>query len=202
MSAIARSVLLGLVAATLALAVALGCLWWLRSRPVPPPDLGAAPAFELTDQAGRRVRLDDLRGRPAVLDFVFTRCVAVCPAMTAQMERVARGLPEGSFRRVSITLDPEHDTPEVLRRYAEQRSAPADWLFLTAEDQETTVTLARDGFHLAVQTDTGDPANPIVHSTRFVLIDAGGRIRGYYDALTPEDMEELRRDLRDLPSSS
>jgi protein SCO1/2 len=142
------------------------------------------------------VSLEELLDRPVVLDFVFTRCVAVCPAMTAQMERLARGLPEGSFRRVSITLDPEHDTPEVLRRYAEKRGAPEDWLFLTADDQQTTVELARDGFHLAVQTDTGDPANPIVHSTRFVLIDAGGRIRGYYDALTPEEMEELRGVLR------
>ena len=196
MSTTARGILLALIAATLVLAAALAALLWLRGRPAPPPDLGAAPAFELTDHRNRKVSLDDLRGTPVVLDFVFTRCVAVCPAMSAQMERLRRDLPEDArFTRVSITLDPEHDTPEVLRRYAAKRSAPEDWLFLTAERQETTVTLAREGFHLAVQTDTGDPANPIVHSTRFVLIDGEGRIRGYYDALTPEEMEELRGDL-------
>ncbi len=202
MSRMQRAFLAGLIAGTLVLAAALGTLWWRAATPEPLPVLGTTPGFELTDQHGRTVRSDDLRGRPLVLDFVFTRCVAVCPAMSAQMERLRDGLPEDAdFRRVSITLDPEHDTPKVLRRYAAKRGAPEDWLFLTAESQETTVSLAGDGFHLAVETDTGDPANPIVHSTRFVLIDGQGRIRGYYDALTPEDMEELKGDLRALISA-
>lgn len=196
MSRMQRAFLAGLIAGTLVLAAALAVLWWRAAVPEPPPVLGTAPGFELTDQHGRTVGSDELRGRPLVLDFVFTRCVAVCPAMSAQMERLREDRPEDAdFHRVSITLDPEHDTPDVLRRYAAKRGAPDDWLFLTAAEQETTVSLARDGFHLAVETDTGDPANPIVHSTRFVLIDGEGRIRGYYDALTPEAMAELRRDL-------
>lgn len=167
--------------------------------PEPPPDYGPAPAFELTDQHGETVRLSDLAGRPVVLDFIFTRCVAVCPAMSAQMERIERGLPEESgddaFTKISITLDPDHDTRGVLADYAAKRGAPKNWLFLRSEEQETVVALARDGYKLAVEVDTGDPANPIIHSTRFVLIDAEGQIRGWYDSLTPEDMAELGRDL-------
>ena len=167
--------------------------------PEPPPVLGEAPGFQLLGRHGSPVTLDDLRGEPFVLAFVFTRCVAVCPAMTAQMERLGRSLPAGEEPvLVSVTLDPEHDTPEVLAEYAALRGAPESWLFLTAEDRETTVRLAREGFKLPVEVDTGDPQNPIVHSTRLVLVDAEGRIRGYYDALDPEAMEVLERDLRAL----
>lgn len=189
---------LALLAVVLLIAVG-GWKFWV---PEPPPDYGAAPNFELVDQNGETVSLSDLAGRPVVLDFIFTRCVAVCPVMSAQMERVGRSLPEGaSFTKVSISLDPEHDTREVLAEYAGKRGAPADWHFLTADAQETTVSLARDGYKLAVQVNTGDPANPIVHSTRFVLIDAEGHIRGWYDSLTPEDMGNLERDLGTLLES-
>jgi len=195
---------LALLAVVLLIAVG-GWRFW---APEPPPDYGAAPDFELVDQNGETVSLSDLAGRPVVLDFIFTRCVAVCPVMSAQMERVGRGLLEGPdepdgtrFTKVSISLDPEHDTQEVLAEYAAKRGAPEGWHFLTADAQETTVSLARDGYKLAVQVNTGDPANPIVHSTRFVLIDAEGHIRGWYDSLTPEDMEKLGRDLGTLLGS-
>lgn len=191
-----------LLAPTLLVAALLTAGGCALRPPEPPPDYGAAPDFELVDQNGRTVGPSDLAGRPVVLDVIFTRCVAVCPVMSAQMERIGRGLPEGadgdSFARVSITLDPDHDTREVLADYAAKRGAPEDWLFLRADSQEATVTLVREGYKLAVDVDTGDPANEIVHSTRFVLIDAQGHIRGWYDALTPEDMEELKRDLGTL----
>ena len=165
----------------------------------PPPVLGDAPQWQLTNRDGRTVSSADLAGAPYVVDFIFTRCVAICPAMTAQMERVTRGLPEGSeIKLVSISLDPAHDTPEVLEEFAAKRHAPDSWLFLTGADQQRMFDLSQKGFKLAATLVPDDPTQPIVHSTRFVLVDGEGRIRGYYDSLEPEAMDKLRDDLRTL----
>jgi len=165
----------------------------------PPPVLGEAPAWQLTNRDGRTVSSADLAGAPYVVDFIFTRCVAICPAMTAQMERVTRGLPEGvEVKLVSISLDPEHDTPEVLEEFAAKRHAPDSWLFLTGTDQQQMFDLSQDGFKLSATLNPDDPVQPIVHSTRFVLVDAQGKIRGYYDSLEAEAMDKLREDLRAL----
>lgn len=169
----------------------------------PPPVLGDAPTWQLTNRDGRTVSSADLAGAPYVVDFIFTRCVAICPAMTAQMERVTRGLPEGTpggseVKLVSISLDPEHDTPEVLEEFAAKRHAPDSWLFLTGADQQKMFDLSQEGFKLAATLVPDDPTQPIVHSTRFVLVDGEGHIRGYYDSLEPEAMDKLREDLRTL----
>jgi len=179
--------------------IALSLLAGACAHREPPPVLGDAPTWQLTNRDGRTVSSADLAGAPYVVDFVFTRCVAICPAMTAQMERVTRGLPEGTeIKLVSISLDPEHDTPEVLEGFAAKRHAPDSWLFLTGADQEAMFDLSQEGFKLAATLNPDDPAQPIVHSTRFVLVDGEGKIRGYYDSLEPEAMDTLREDLRTL----
>jgi cytochrome oxidase Cu insertion factor (SCO1/SenC/PrrC family) len=173
-------------------------------RPVPPPVLGEVPGFSLTNRDGRTVTLADLAGRPWVADFIFTRCPASCPMMTARMARLGRELPEGAARLVSFTVDPAHDTPEALARYAAAFEGPADWLFLTGGAEELH-RLSREGFKLAV--DPAPPpdmagAEPILHSTRFVLVDGEARIRGYYDAFDEESMKALERDLAALGGDS
>lgn len=198
-----RIALWALLAGTLVLILALGAVHLLRRSAAggsgePLPVLGQAPELALTDSRGRTVTLDDLAGTPAVVDFVFTRCVTSCPILTARMATLGEGLTEGRhFRRVSVSVDPAHDTPEVLAEFKEARDVPEEWLFLTGEPAEV-LGLVRDGFHLAVEPDSGNPVDPIVHSTRLVLLDARGRIRGYYDGLDTDEVERLDRDLRRL----
>jgi protein SCO1/2 len=173
---------------------------WLSTEEQGPPSYSALPDFALVDQAGRAVDLESLAGTPWIADFIFTRCGIVCPRMTEAMQRLGESLPAATdVRRVSISVDPEYDTPEVLAAYAAKYGiTDAGWLFLTGE-REAIHSLAIGGFKLAV--DDNPPAGsvnadePILHSTRFVLVDGAGTIRGYYDAFDPEGQKSLVRDL-------
>jgi len=177
---------------------------WSRwgARREPPPVLGEVPPFSLVNRDGRTVTRDDLAGAPWIADFVFTRCAASCPMMTDRMAKLAKDLDLGEagaarLHLVSFTVDPGHDTPAVLAAYANRYKAPPAWLFLTGP-QEALHHLSRDGFKLAVAPAGGPADEPILHSTRFVLVDARGRIRGYYDGFDQESIERLERDLRAL----
>jgi protein SCO1 len=163
------------------------------------PVLFELPAFTLVERSGRPFTLDDLRGRVAVADFVFTRCAGVCPNMTARMSKLRQALPD-EVRLVTFTVDPGHDTPAVLTRYAEPLEAGQRWLFVTGR-QADVHRLATDGFKLAAMeappggaTDDG----PFLHSAKFALLDARARVRGYYDSDDPEAMTALARDARRL----
>jgi len=188
-----------LVAVLLGVAVAAGWSRFSRATISPaPPVVGTVPPFALTNRDGRTITLANLAGAPWIADFVFTRCAASCPMMTARLARLGKELPAGeSVRRVSFTVDPVHDTPEVLARYAASFKAPADWLFLTGPEPDLH-RLSREGFKLAIDVpkgDAGSTVEPILHSTRFVLVDRRGRIRGYYDGEDETAMRKLMRDL-------
>jgi cytochrome oxidase Cu insertion factor (SCO1/SenC/PrrC family) len=114
------------------------------------------------------------------------------------MARLNRDLPaDPPLRLVSFTVDPDHDTPAVLASYAKSFSAPDRWLFLTG-GREAMHRLSKEGFKLAVDASGGTADEPILHSTRFVLVDSEGRIRGYYEAFDEASMQKLRRDLETL----
>lgn len=184
-----------LVAVLLAVAVATA-IQWMR-KPEPLPVLGQLPDFSLVNRDGRAVALKDLAGRPWVADFIFTRCPASCPMMSARMARLNGDLPADlNVRLVSISVDPEHDTPGVLESYARKLQAPARWLFLTGGREEIR-RLCVEGFKLGLdmQPGPGVGPEPILHSTRFVLVDGEGRIRGYYEAFDEASTEKLREDL-------
>lgn len=186
-----RGLIWSLLVAALVVVMAAASIQRFR-RPEPPPVMGKVPEIALTNRDGRAVQLRDLAGAPWIADFVFTRCPASCPMMTARMAKLNRELPEDlGVRLVSISVDPEHDTPEVLQKYAESFEAPARWLFLTG-DREAIHRLSKEGFKLGIDVPAGQP---ILHSTRFVLVDGEARIRGYYDAFDEEAMKKLRRDL-------
>jgi protein SCO1/2 len=166
-------------------------------------DLGEVPDFRLLERSGREVTLEDLRGRVWIADFVFTRCGGICPVLSARMARLQKSLRvdgDSPLRLVSFTVDPAHDTPAVLAAYAEGLRADADgWLFLTGPRADLHA-LIKDGFRLSVaERDADDPeADPnemITHSDRFVLVDARGRIRGYYHGTDEESVERLLADL-------
>jgi protein SCO1/2 len=192
-------VLWGLLIVALVAIAAAAAVQWIR-RPEAPPVLGRVPDFVLTNRDGSPVRLADLAGAPWIADFVFTRCAASCPLMTLRMARLDRELPEDiGVRLVSFTVDPDYDTPEVLEKYAQSYSAPGRWLFLTG-GRDALYRLIGDGFKLALDASpppgTASEKEPILHSTRFVLVDGRGDIRGYYDAFDEESMDRLARDLR------
>lgn len=162
------------------------------------PILGAVPAFELTDHRGDAATAAGLVGAPWVADLVFTRCTLVCPAMSQRMARLDDRLPD-AVRLVSLSVDPGHDTPAVLAAYAGRLDASERWLFLSGEPGAVR-ELAQRGFKLAVADDpaaTG-PGAAIVHSNRFVLVDARGRVRGYYDPFDPAALAALERGVRSL----
>ena len=192
-----RGLLWGLLVVTL-IVIAVAAVPRLRHSE-PPPVLGQVPQFALVNRDGRTVGREDLAGAPWIADFIFTGCPASCPMMTARMARLNKELPRSStVRLVSFSVDPEHDTPEVLQRYAESFKAPARWLFLTGNGEQI-YRLSKQGFKLGVdaspQANGLETAEPILHSTRFVLVDGQGRIRGYYDAFDKESMKGLMRDL-------
>lgn len=204
-----RGLLWGLLVGVLvALAVAFVLHRFGRPPAEPLPVLGTIPDFTLTDQTGRTVGREDLLGAPWVADLVFTRCVLACPLMSTKMAALDRDLPPAGGARggagarlVSISVDPEHDRPEVLADYAERYRASDRWLFLTG-DREEIYRLAGEGMHLGF--DPNPPLVPleegdnIFHSNRFVLVDGLGRVRGYYDSESSEELELLRKDLLGL----
>jgi len=181
------------------LVVAGAAAWQIAHGPEPPPVLGEVPDFALVNRDGQTVRRADLLGAPWIADFIFTRCGAACPMMSLRMARLERELPQDlGLRFVSYSVDPDYDTPKVLQDYAESFGAPGRWLFLTG-DKRAIHRLSKEGFKLAVDDTT--PVNedePILHSTRFVLVDGEGRIRGYYEAFDEEAVKKLMRDVEAL----
>jgi protein SCO1/2 len=194
-----RGLIWGLLVVAL-LAVTAATIVQRRHRSEPPPDLGQVPAFALTNRDGRPVRLADLAGQPWIADFVFTRCPASCPMMTARMARLNGDLPTDlPVRLVSFSVDPVHDTPAVLQAYAAKYGATERWLFLTGPLEEIR-RLSVDGFKLGFDPAPapGTSDEPVVHSTRFVLVDGEGHIRGYYDGFDKESVAKLKDDVRAL----
>jgi protein SCO1/2 len=174
----------------------------LREAPVEALDhFGSVPDFSLTERSGRPIRLADLRGKIVLVNFIYTSCRDTCPLQSAEMARLQGELRElDDLRLVSISVDPERDTPEELARYAERFHAdPERWLFLTGERDEI-YRLAQQGFRVsaAPALDGGKPTGEILHSSRFVLMDGEGGIRGYYDSNDPEALRRVRREAKAL----
>ncbi len=192
-----RILLWGFLVAAL-LAVAVAAVWSRRwsAASAAPAVLFELPDFALRNRDGATVSLAQLRGEPFVAAFIFTRCGSVCPRITEQMIRLATLVQHPHLlRRVSFTVDPEYDTPEVLAAYARDHGIQdSRWLFLTGEPTAMR-SLVHDGFKLAVEK-SGTVEEPIVHSTRLVLVDRRGRVRGYYEAFDEEAVGKLLTDLR------
>lgn len=166
------------------------------------PVLTTLPAFELVDEQGERFARGDLAGRVTVSDFIFTTCPDACPMLTREMAKLQQQIAQDEALRgvelVSFSVDPETDTPEALRAYAERYGADLTrWTFVTGP-RPALIDLIQRGFLLAVMENASDEGAPFLHSQKFVLADAEGRIRGYYDALEPEGRRRLVEDLRRL----
>lgn len=175
--------------------VVAGKLLWPRHQAVPEV-LYPAATFTLTDQNGHTFGNDKLVGRPYVAAFIFTQCASTCPKMTAEMSRLQHELPK-EVQMVSFSVDPERDTPSVLKQYAATHKADESrWHFLTGSRDAITAA-ARD---MKLAFAEGDADHPILHSPRLLLIDDGNRIRGTYHSQTPEDLKKLVEDATYLVS--
>ncbi|MCZ6654145.1 MAG: SCO family protein [Planctomycetota bacterium] len=164
------------------------------SAVAPAPDIRIAlPDFSFTERSGQELSRKDLLGRVWIADFIFTSCAGPCPLMSRHMQRLQTDLADlKSLRLVSFSVDPERDTPEVLRMYGERYDAdPQRWLFLTGP-MDRIYDLAIKGFKITVEAAREN--NQIIHDTRFILVDAAGMIRGYYDSTSTEALERLRQD--------
>jgi len=151
------------------------------------------PAFALTNQDGQRVTLDDFKGTVWLADFVYTTCPGPCPLITAHMARLQGKLPAG-VRLASFSTDPEFDTPAVLKTYAGKFGATDRWTFLTGP-KEQVYDLINHGFMLAI---AAPPGAPIIHSTKMVLVDRNGTVRGFYDGTTEESDGQIIADAQRL----
>jgi protein SCO1 len=150
------------------------------------PVIGPIAAFTLTNQIGSAASLADLRGKVWVADIIFTRCPGPCLKMTKQMKDLQEALPPASQAKlVTLTTDPDFDTPTVLRAYAERFRADTNrWMFLTGTKQEIA-KLAIDSLKLtAIEKKPEERASPqdlFVHSTIFVVADKQGQLRGVFE---------------------
>lgn len=169
---------------------------------------GQVPSFSFTNQEGKTVTNETYKGKVYVLEFFFTTCPSICPIMNQNMKNIQDafyGNPE--FGIASITIDPKHDTPEVLKKYAENYGAKhPNWHFLTG-DKEAIYKLSNEGFKLYTAQEENAPGG-FEHSGLFALIDQEGNIRSrydefgnpkiYYNGLDDEEIEMLKEDIKKL----
>lgn len=195
-SAPSRGLPWGVAAGVLVALVLLAGAWLaLRPRAEPLPDLGALPAFTFTRHDGRAFGLQQLKGRPFVANFIFTRCPTVCPLFSQKMAAL-QGRTDPGLALVSFSVDPRYDTPERLAAYARKYGADeARWSFLTGDYAQLEDTVV-GGFKVSMGRETPDENDVlgIFHGTHFVLVDGAGHIRGYYESNDAAATEQLVRD--------
>lgn len=157
--------------------------------------LGSVPAFDFATHSGRRISDSALAGKVWVADFFFSSCQGVCPKMKASLRDVQKAFDESQdVKLVSFSVDPKRDTIERLKVFAKKWNAkPGRWYFVTGKQGEIN-KLANKGFMLGGSEVPGE----ILHSSKFVLVDQQGNIRGYYDGTDAESVKQLIADIRTL----
>jgi len=159
--------------------------------------ISKVPGFQLTDQTGKSITLDDLKGKIWAANFIFTRCKGPCPFTTLRMQELHTKLKKarGNVALVTFTVDPEYDTPEILKTFGEQQGAePSSWKFLTGTPDDIQKIVVAGLLQPLAKEPDGTPA----HSTRIVLVDREGWLRGYQDGLDPEAVQKLMVDIGEL----
>lgn len=158
------------------------------------------PPFHFIDEDGKPFSDKDTQGKILIVDFFFTRCTSICPRMSAQMQQLQLQLDKPRYDDVlflSHTVDPEHDTPEVLKEYARGLQAdPKRWKFLTGNAPDI-YRQGNLGYLLTANADSS-AAEMFVHSPQFVLVDKQRHIRGMYDGTNTDAIRELVVDLKAL----
>jgi protein SCO1 len=158
------------------------------------------PPFRFVDPNGRPVTPADLAGHVWIFDFIYTTCTSFCPTLTAKFALLERELTSEDLRFVSFSVDPEHDTEAALAGYAERfRPDERRWLLLRTEPEQLAAFTRAVGVSVGA---TGDPTNPIRHSTAFFLVDRDGTLHRSYDSSDPSALARLAADAASLSGGS
>lgn len=156
------------------------------------------PKFSFLNQENKVITNETFRNKIYIADFFFLSCPTICPKMTKSMKRVYDHYAvEKSLLFVSYSIDPNHDTPELLKNYAHLLGVSTDrWHFLTGS-KEAVYELAVKGFYSPAYPDNENPGN-IVHSGGLMLVDRNGHLRGVYDGTSDEETDQLIKDINIL----
>ena len=159
--------------------------------------------ISLVNQLGDTVSLDDINGSIIIADYFFTRCPSICPTLTKNMKSLQDAMKMKDYRRridssyvrfLSFSVDPERDSPDVLKKYADKYAVNHDtWWFLTG-DKKKIYDFAFNELKLGLQDGKGIDSN-FIHTQKFVLIDKNRNVRGYYNGLDSSSMSKLAEDL-------
>lgn len=175
----------------LLIALLLGCHQKLEEKEL--PSFGSVGDFTLTDSYSSSYSLSDSSGRIRLVSFFFSSCPSVCPALNANLKKIEdtfHGNP--NLQLLSISVDPDRDTPERLQAYATKfRTAESRWKFLRGPKEEVQRIL-NNVFHL------GSGETPDLHTTRIVLLDSHDEVRGFYNGLDVQEIAGLEADIRHL----
>jgi cytochrome oxidase Cu insertion factor (SCO1/SenC/PrrC family) len=157
-----------------------------------PVVFGDVAPFAFTEAHGQTIRREDLLGEPWIASSIFTRCTGPCPMVTSTMKKLAARLAGSRTKLVTFSVDPEYDTPEVLEHYAHDAGAdPKRWLFLTGKTDAIDAFI-RASFVSPVERDARAAIGEHVsHSTRIVVVDKLGRVRGQYSGETDADVDAI-----------
>mgnify|MGYP001310879788 FL=1 len=153
--------------------------------------------FSFTTQDNETLSLDDLHGEWWIADFIFTNCETVCLPMTSNLSKLQKELEARnlSVQFVSFSVDPDYDTPEVLREYGQQYEANFDtWSFLTGYDFQTIKELSIKSFRaLLKEPEYGD--DQVMHDTRLFLVNPEGKVIKGYDGVKSDSIDEILNDI-------
>lgn len=185
----------------------MAALLWVRPGAdrgeAPLPVLGTVGAFTVTNQAGLAMEAEALRGRPWAANLIFTRCPGPCPQLTGTLRRVQDGLPPGSpSRLLSVTSDPDFDTPAVLQAYASRFGVDTRrWQFVTGSREQIRSLVTKQLLMVLVdktEEQRESPEDLFLHSTLIVVVDRAGRLRTAVEGLSPGAHEQVLAALRQL----
>lgn len=176
-----------------------------QMQPLPFFDDAVFPDFEGVSQSNRPVDASMLDGQVTIVDFFFTHCPLVCPMMTSRMMEQAQKLSDTDVQFLSISVDPEHDTPEVMSEFAERYDADEDqWTFAQTPIENVLHIGDVVGFTVHRDEATQVPISPdetmanIIHPVSILLIGPDRKVYGRYHYKSPEDLDELTRDAKRL----
>jgi protein SCO1 len=149
--------------------------------------------FSLIDQNGKPFTDADLKGKVNVVNFMFTTCRGICPILSKEMKALSSSFSRyGTFSLLSISVDPENDTPEQIRAWRKKQGVNNErWSFITGQRKDIRQLLEE-------QFLVGLPDDPNIHSDRFMLLDRENVIQGSYQLSRPETLESLKRDIMEL----
>ncbi|WP_203970171.1 SCO family protein [Capnocytophaga stomatis] len=167
--------------------------------------IGKAPKFSFTNQNNQTISNKDYEGKVYVVDFFFTTCPTICPIMTSSMVKVQNALEGKNVGFASFSINPENDTPEVLKEYAKQHGITSPHWHLLTGDEKAIYDLANNGFNLHAQNNAKG-LDGFEHSGLFALVDQKGNIVSrkdadgnpliYYNGLEGREIEMLIEDIK------